>query len=188
MKYAIFNEQGFPKAFFSPDIHGERFIEDENGDLVPNPDCKIPEEAIEITDEQWFEFINNQGRRRWNFEKKEVIEYIQPPSLDKLKQQKLRQLKQELQNFIYSHYDQGTQASFTALYQIAKEQNNTNALTQIQRVWNWINSVLNYYYSKKDAIKNADTQNELDNIIWDWSTVGEIEHVELRGVVQLLNQ
>jgi len=108
--------------------------------------------------------------------------------LEHLKQDKLSQLKQELQNFIYSHYDQGTQASFSALYQQAKEQNNTNALTQIQKVWDWIQSVLDYYYSKKEAIKNATTQDELDSITWDWSTVEETEHVELRDVIQLLNQ
>ena len=108
--------------------------------------------------------------------------------LEHLKQDKLTQLKQELQNFIYSHYDQGTQASFTALYQQAKEQNNTDALTQIQKVWDWINFVLDYYYSKKEAIKNVTTQDELDSISWDWSTVKETEHVELRDVIQILNQ
>jgi len=70
MKYAIFDENGFPKAFYSPDIHGDN----------------IPKEAIEITDEQWLEFINNQGRRRWDFEKKEVVEYVPPPpSLEELR-------------------------------------------------------------------------------------------------------
>jgi len=173
MKYAIFDEHGFPQAFYSPDIHGD----------------KIPAEAIEITDEQWLEFINNQGRRRWDFEKKEVVPYVpSSPPLDELKQQKLRQLKQELQDFIYSHYDQGTQASFTALYQQAKEQNNTDTLSQIQKVWDWINSVLDYYYSVKNTIKNVTTQDELDGITWDWSTVEETEHVELQDVINMLNQ
>jgi len=70
MKYAVFDEHGFPQAFYSPDIHGD----------------KIPAEAIEITDEQWLEFINNQGKRRWDFEKKEVVEYVPPPpSLEELR-------------------------------------------------------------------------------------------------------
>jgi len=173
MKYAIFDEQGFPKAFYDKAIHGD----------------DIPEEAIEITEEQWLEFINNQGRRRWDFKKKKVVEYVPPsPPLDELKQQKLRQLKQELQNFIYSHYDQGTQASFTALYQQAKEQNNTDTLSQIQKVWDWINSVLNYYYSVKNTIKNVTTQDELNGITWNWSTVEETEHVELQDVINMLNQ
>jgi len=70
MKYAIFDEQGFPKAFYSPDIHGDN----------------IPEEAIKITEEQWEEFINNQGRRKWDFEKQQVVEYVPPPpSLEELR-------------------------------------------------------------------------------------------------------
>jgi len=172
-KYAIFDEQGFPKAFYDEDIHED----------------KIPQEAISITDEQWYEFINNQGRRRWDFEKKEVVEYIPPPpSLDEVKQQKLHQLKQELQNFIYSHYDQGTQASLTAIYQQAKEGNKTEVITQITKVWDWIRNVLIYYYTKKNEIINATTITELNNVIWNWQDVEETEHIELKDVMQLLNQ
>lgn len=59
MKYAVFDEKGFPKGFYSNDIHGDN----------------IPKEAIQITDEQWQEFISNQGRRKWDFETNSVIEY-----------------------------------------------------------------------------------------------------------------
>lgn len=59
MKYAIFDEKGLPKGFYSKDIHGDN----------------IPKEAIQITDEQWQEFINNQGRRKWDFKASSVIEY-----------------------------------------------------------------------------------------------------------------
>jgi hypothetical protein len=31
----------------------------------PNPDCRIPAEAVEISDEQWMEFLNHQGQRQW---------------------------------------------------------------------------------------------------------------------------
>jgi len=109
-------------------------------------------------------------------------------SLIEMKNEKIAVLKKELQNFIYSHYDQGTQASFTALFQQAKEQNNTNALNQIQKVWDWIQSVLDYYYSKKEAIKNATNYTEIENITWDWQDVEETEHIELKDVIQLVNQ
>lgn len=59
VKYAIFDEKGFPKGFYSKDIHG----------------YDIPKEAIQITDEQWQEFISNQGRRKWDFKTNSVIEY-----------------------------------------------------------------------------------------------------------------
>lgn len=48
MKFGAFDAEGFPLAFYSDDIHTD-----------------IPAEAVQITDEQWSEFINNQGLRRW---------------------------------------------------------------------------------------------------------------------------
>jgi hypothetical protein len=46
MKYTILDANGLPTAFYSDDIHGN-----------------IPTDAIEITDEQWLECINNSGHR-----------------------------------------------------------------------------------------------------------------------------
>ncbi|MCA2377588.1 hypothetical protein ATU3C_12590 [Agrobacterium genomosp. 3 str. RTP8] len=59
MKYGVF-EDGFPKGFYSEELHGEN----------------IPAEAVEITDDQWLELINNQGMRR--FVNGEVVEYSPP--------------------------------------------------------------------------------------------------------------
>ena len=135
--------------------------------------------------------IKYNGKTYSNFENIDDLINIGIPEdiiLDHLKQDKLTQLKQELQNFIYSHYDQGTQASFSALYQQAKGQNNTDALTQIQKVWDWIQSVLDYYYSKKEAIKNVTNYTELENVTWAWQDVEEAEHVELQDVINMLNQ
>lgn len=56
MKYAVIDNKGFPLGFYSEDVHDD-----------------IPEEAIEITDEQWQEFLNHQGKRRWDGSK--VVEY-----------------------------------------------------------------------------------------------------------------
>ena len=169
-KYAVFDEQGFPKAFYDKDIHGD----------------KIPQDAIPITDDQWLEFINNQGRRKWDFETNQIVNYEPPqPSLDVLKQQKNLQLKQEVQDFIYSHYDQGEQASLLNLYQRAKEENNTEAISLISKVWSWIDTVLSYYFSKKEEIQNAESYEALDSITWDWSTVEETEHVSLKDIFDL---
>lgn len=49
MKFAVFSDDGFPEAFYTREIHGE----------------KIPSEAVEITDGQWLEFIENPGQRKW---------------------------------------------------------------------------------------------------------------------------
>jgi hypothetical protein len=49
MKYTIFDEKGLPIAFYDKEIHKNM----------------IPQEAIEISDEIWLEFINNQGKRAY---------------------------------------------------------------------------------------------------------------------------
>lgn len=47
-KFALFDAEGFPRAFYSPDVNPE-----------------IPEDAVEITEEQWEEFISYPLARRW---------------------------------------------------------------------------------------------------------------------------
>lgn len=64
MKYfAMFNVAGFPTAFYCEEIHGEN----------------IPVGVIEITDEQWMQFVDNPGQRRWD--NGQVVEYS-PPAVE----------------------------------------------------------------------------------------------------------
>lgn len=63
MKYAVFDHQGLPTAFYAV------------GDVWPIE--KVPPEAFEITEDQWQEFIDNPGRRRWA--DGEVAPYEPPP-------------------------------------------------------------------------------------------------------------
>ncbi|WP_297452598.1 hypothetical protein [Persephonella sp.] len=62
MKYAVFDKKGFPRAFYDDEIHET-----------------IPQNAVKITEQQWLEFINNQGKRKWNFNKNDVVVYEPPP-------------------------------------------------------------------------------------------------------------
>lgn len=71
-KFAVFTGEGLPAGFYVEDIHGFREI-----DGKPNPDCLIPLDAIQITEQQWQAFINNNGRRKWS--DGHVVPY-QPPS------------------------------------------------------------------------------------------------------------
>lgn len=59
-KFAIFDENGFPTAFYWQDNH------------TP----EVPVGVIEITEEQWLEFVDNSGLRRWDGSK--VVEYTPP--------------------------------------------------------------------------------------------------------------
>lgn len=81
MKYTILNENGLPTAFYSDDVHSD-----------------IPKEAIEITDEQWLECINNQGRRA--FVDGGLVEYIYVPTLAESKTTKLAQIKAQYESAI----------------------------------------------------------------------------------------
>ncbi len=82
MKYTILDIEGFPTAFYSDDIHS-----------------KIPKEAIEITDEQWLECINNQGARK--FIGGGLYEYIYTPTEQELTAQKVIEAKQYLSSTDY---------------------------------------------------------------------------------------
>ena len=48
-KFALFDDAGFPIAFFTPEINVGA----------------IPPDAVEITEEQWREFLENPGFRKW---------------------------------------------------------------------------------------------------------------------------
>ena len=59
--YALFDDNGLPRGFFTPVIHSE-----------------IPSDAVQISVKQWHEFIRNKGRMRWDGEK--AVEYLPPDS------------------------------------------------------------------------------------------------------------
>lgn len=65
MKFAVINGEGFPTGFYDRDFHGEE---------------NIPEGAVEITDEQWQEFLDNQGHRRWDGEG--VVVHVPPEPIN----------------------------------------------------------------------------------------------------------
>ena len=62
-KKAKFNAEGFPVAFYDTEINKV-----------------VPSDAVFITDEQWKEFLDNAGKRRWDGEK--VVEYTAPFNAD----------------------------------------------------------------------------------------------------------
>jgi len=61
-KFALFDENGLPISFFSTDIHGEN----------------IPVDAVEITEEQWRDLIENPGFRKWVDGEVVAVEPSQP--------------------------------------------------------------------------------------------------------------
>jgi hypothetical protein len=59
-------------------------------------------------------------------------------------------MNKDVQNYIYSKYDQGTQASLQALH---SDSSSPPELKQaIESMWAWIRSVMQYYYQRKAEI------------------------------------
>ena len=95
MKYAIFNTEGLPIAFYDDKI---------NKGI-------IPEDAIQILEQQWKEFIMFQGKRKWNFETNQVEIYEKQFTLEELKQQKIQKLQNITTNYIFQYYSDIKQKS-----------------------------------------------------------------------------
>lgn len=86
--YAQFDAGGFAVAFYSSLTHGERtrpvYAKPEGDDPPaiigeePNPDCVVPADATEISEEQWRAWIDAPQGYRWNGA--EVEPYVPPPA------------------------------------------------------------------------------------------------------------
>lgn len=91
--YTVIDEDGFPRGFWHEDAHGCKLRPvhgpvpeptDENPDPQPpitgeepNPECSIPPAAILITEAQWNECLDNQGRRK--MVDGQLVEFVLPP-------------------------------------------------------------------------------------------------------------
>lgn len=89
----------------------------------------------------------------------------EPLSLEEQQAAKAVQLKTGLNTYISGHFDQGTQASLTQIYLTSQIQAEKDA---IKTVWGWIESVLKYYYTLKNAILATATPEELLAVTWDF--------------------
>lgn len=151
MKYAIFDEQGFPKAFYDDQIHTD-----------------IPKEAIQITEQQWLEFVNNQGKRKWDFDEKVVVVYEPPPpSLNELKAQKQKELlrleKQRLNDIL-------DQYSYNGLADVELYASQNDPEAQV---------LLSWYQAYDDAIWNW-----LDNELQAITDIEQLLQLDLKAVEQ----
>jgi len=80
-----------------------------------------------------------------------------PDLLNIIKEKRLDEISMQVEMYIYEHYKSGTQKSLLKLISTGND-TQKQAVTEI---FNWIDTVMTYYYSKKDIIKNATTLNEL---------------------------
>ena len=111
------------------------------------------------------------------------IEIIVTESLSKAKERKIEQLEKDCNRYILKHYPYSRQNTFKAKYiQIVEELTfNSDSYTTEQKdalnrararmraVMKWIDTVLNYFYARLEAIKAADDVATLKAISWDFS-------------------
>lgn len=81
MKYVTLDENGTPIGFYDDTIHST-----------------IPTGAIDITDEQWIEYINNSGKLK--FENGALVEYVYVPTLAEKKDSKRSIIKMDYENAV----------------------------------------------------------------------------------------
>lgn len=95
---AKFNEDGFPVAFYDTNAYD---------------DCSfIPNDTVVITEEQWQEFLKNQGLRKWVAG--EVVEYTPPePPLSEIKKQLKQQVDMAAENERLKYITSGVGQSMT---------------------------------------------------------------------------
>jgi len=76
----------------------------------------------------------------------------------------LSELSQEVNAYICSHYDLGTQASFQAIFSIPTTPQPVKDGLLV--VWAWVNTVLGYYFQKKNELSESATPHL---VTWDFS-------------------
>lgn len=143
-KYGIF-ENGTPRGFYADDV---------------NP--VIPAEAVEISHADWQKYLTGQYYRAGD-----GTCTPNPADLGKSIAGKLARINEALRAYIESSYDIGTQSSMQALYSRAATP--AQAKGKIDAVWNWVQSVLEYYYQCKTEISALIDAAAVDAYAWDFS-------------------
>lgn len=126
-----------------------------HGDLSKDENC------IEISDEhyQYLQEKESQGIAGYKVDEDgnvDVVDII--IDIDTLKSQ----MKREMKKLIYSKFDQGTQSTLQAIYLATSIDPDKQT---IEEVWEWINSILKYYYEKRIYLET----NGAENFEYDFS-------------------
>lgn len=95
---AEFDKDGFPAAFYDTRAYTDTSF--------------IPTDAIEITEDQWKEFLNNAGRKKWVDGK--IVDYTLPaPPLAEIKKQLKQQVDMAAENERLKYITAGVGQSMT---------------------------------------------------------------------------
>lgn len=98
-------------------------------------------------DEYYTELINRENINQYITDNFSSLLQI---AKQKIGEDSFWKLNAEVQKYIYSKYDQGTQSSFLSLH--SDPTTPESAKQDIESVWVWIRSVMGYYYSIKQQL------------------------------------
>lgn len=104
------------------------------------------------------------------------------PTLNELKLQRALGLSADTRTYVELHYVQYRQQTFTYLH----TSGGANRRAQIQQIWDWINSVFDYYYTKEDEITAAANEAALAAITWSFSQFDVTDPVKTIRVVRAI--
>lgn len=95
---------------------------------------------------------------------------------------KLSKINRDVNAYITAYYDTGTQNSFNGIY--SRRSTPDDVRDTLDLIWDWIESVINYYYGKKNDIL---TSEEFSDIVWDFSQFDETKpNVTLASIMNEL--
>lgn len=103
--------------------------------------------------------------------------------LEHWKQESARRLNLELQAFICSIYDIGTQVTLNGYAARALFEDRPDIVAECRKVQDWVDQVLEYYDQRKQALLTVATEDARMEVVWDFAAdVPPTDYVDWRNV------
>lgn len=149
-------------------------------DWIINPDLSAVKGVLQ---KYWKANADDTVTEMSQDEKDEVDSAALPASIAA----KIAKLKYAVTVYISKHYDAAQQVTVLALWSEAISKELANRAAKIQKVMDWVNTVLTFFYQTTDKMAAATTQSDLDNITYDLSQFDAADPKVSVGGIQSTN-
>lgn len=126
-----------------------------------------------------FEVFDEDSNKMYNYELLK-LEITITPSLDDYKKIVCANLEKDVQNFIYLHYPIGTQSTLQSFSIKGMRTGNSDVVSECEKIFNWIEVILEYYNNKKNSILVASSENGVASVNWNFKN-DVIKPTNLKG-------
>ena len=92
------------------------------------------------------------------------------PTLEQVKKHVVEQIRQDLHAHIYPNYDEGSQSTIQSYAMQAQGQGRSDIYNECEKIMNWIDDVLSYYYLIKDNVEAATDEVGTTGVNWDFAS------------------